>query len=182
MEFIKTDIEGVMILRPQVFKDERGYFFERYSQREFEKYCGPVTFVQDNESRSTAGVIRGLHFQRPPFSQAKLVSCTSGRVLDVAVDLRRGSATYGRHVAVELSDENHLSIFIPRGFAHGYAVLSKQATFIYKCDNYYTPESEGGISVEDRTLGIDWHTDPTKAILSEKDKRHPILAEFDTPF
>lgn len=182
MEVIKTDIDGVVIIEPRIFKDSRGYFFESYSKREFDEKVRPVDFVQDNESCSTYGVMRGLHFQAPPFTQSKLVRCVKGRVLDVAVDIRKGSPTYGRHVAVELSEENHRQFFVPRGFAHGFAVLSDIAVFQYKCDNYYAPQADGGISIQDTTLGIDWRIDPSKAILSEKDLRHPAFAEFDSPF
>ncbi|WP_295730343.1 dTDP-4-dehydrorhamnose 3,5-epimerase [uncultured Muribaculum sp.] len=182
MEFIKTDIDGVVIVEPRIFKDARGYFFESFSRREFEAAVGTVDFVQDNESMSTRGVMRGLHFQRPPFSQAKLVRCVVGAVLDVAVDLRKESSTYGQHVAVELTAENHRQLFIPRGFAHGFAVLSDVAVFQYKCDNYYAPEADGGISIADVSLGIDWRVDPSVAILSEKDMRHPLLKDFDSPF
>lgn len=182
MDCIKTDIEGVVIIEPRIFKDARGYFFESYSKREFDEKVCPVDFVQDNESMSTRGVIRGLHFQRPPYSQAKLVRCVRGRVLDVAVDLRKGSPTYGQHVAAELSEENHRQFFIPRGFAHGFAVLSDIAVFQYKCDNYYHPEADGGISLLDDSLGIDWQTNLAEAILSEKDKKHPLLKDFETPF
>lgn len=182
MEVIKTDIEGVVIIEPRIFKDSRGYFFESYSKREFDKKVCPVDFVQDNESMSAKGVMRGLHFQRPPYTQSKLVRCVRGRVLDVAVDIRKGSPTYGRHVAVELSEDNHRQFFVPRGFAHGFAVLSDIAVFQYKCDNYYHPESDGGISIADESLGIDWLVDPSEAILSEKDTRHPLLCDFDSPF
>ena len=183
MEIIKTEIEGPVILVPKVFIDDRGYFFESYSKRQFEEAVGQtVDFVQDNESRSTKGVMRGLHFQLPPFTQAKLVRCVEGAVLDVAVDLRKGSPTYGRHVAVELTADNHFQFFVPRGFAHGFAVLSDVAVFQYKCDNYYAPQADGGISILDSSLGIDWRIDPAKAILSEKDLRHPYLKDFDTPF
>lgn len=182
MEVIKTDIEGVLILKPKVFEDARGYFFESYSKRIFDKEIGPVDFVQDNESCSVKGVMRGLHFQRPPFTQAKLVRCVRGRVLDVAVDLRKASPTYGKHVSVELTEDNHLEFFIPRGFAHGFAVLSEKAVFQYKCDNYYAPEADGGISILDESLNIDWKLDVNDAILSEKDLHHPILKDFDSPF
>ena len=183
MEIIKTEIEGPVILVPKVFTDDRGYFFESYSKRQFEEAVGQtVDFVQDNESRSTKGVMRGLHFQLPPFTQAKLVRCVEGAVLDVAVDLRKGSPTYGHHVAVELTADNHFQFFVPRGFAHGFAVLSDVAVFQYKCDNYYAPQADGGISILDSSLGIDWRIDPAKAILSEKDLRHPYLKDFDTPF
>lgn len=182
MNVIPTAIEGVVIIEPRVFHDERGYFFESWSQRDFDAAVRSVRFVQDNESMSTRGVIRGLHFQRPPYAQSKLVGCVLGRVLDVAVDIRCGSPTYGRHVAVELSADTHRRLFIPRGFAHGFAVLSDTAVFAYKCDNYYHPEAEGGISIADTSLGIDWHVDPAAAILSAKDTRHPSFAEFDSPF
>lgn len=169
-------------MEPKVFVDARGYFFESYSKRVFDSEVSPVEFVQDNESCSSRGVMRGLHFQRPPYSQAKLVRCVRGRVLDVAVDLRKNSPTYGRHVAVELTEENHLQFFIPRGFAHGFAVLSETAVFQYKCDNYYAPEAEGGISIQDPTLAIDWKMDIHDAILSEKDMHHPLLKDFVSPF
>lgn len=171
-----------MILEPRVFTDPRGYFFESYSKREFDRLVAPVEFVQDNESCSSYGVMRGLHFQRPPHAQAKLVRCVRGRVLDVAIDIRKGSPTYGRHVAVELSEENHRQFFIPRGFAHGFAVLSDTAVFQYKCDNYYCPEADGGISILDQSLGIDWMIQPERAILSDKDTRHLLFRDFDSPF
>lgn len=182
MNVIKTDIEGVVVIEPRVFDDARGYFFESYSKRRFDEAVRPVEFVQDNESMSTRGVIRGLHFQRPPFSQSKLVRCVRGAVLDVVVDIRRGSPTYGSHVAVELTGENRRQLFVPRGFAHGFAVLSDEAVFQYKCDNYYHPESEGGISIADRSLGIDWRINPAEAILSDKDLRNPMLRDFESPF
>lgn len=182
MEVIKTDIEGLLIIEPRVFNDARGYFFESYSQREFEEKVGKVEFVQDNESKSSYGVMRGLHFQRPPYTQAKLVRCVRGAVLDVAVDIRKGSPTYGRHVAVELTEENHRQFFIPKGFAHGFAVLSPEAVFQYKCDEFYHPEADAGISILDDSLGIDWRIPVEKAILSEKDTRHELLKDFDSPF
>lgn len=182
MEVIKTTIEGVVILNPRVFEDARGYFFESFSQRDFEKEVGKVTFVQDNESMSSYGVMRGLHFQRPPFTQSKLVRCVKGTVLDVAVDIRKGSPTYGQHVAVELSEQNHLQFFIPHGFAHGFAVLSETAVFQYKCDNFYAPQADGGISILDTSLDIDWRIPVDRAILSEKDTKHPLLKDFDSPF
>ena len=182
MEIIKTGIEGLLILEPRIFKDVRGYFFESFSQREFEEKVGPVRFVQDNESMSTYGVMRGLHFQRPPYTQSKLVRCVSGRVLDVAVDIRLGSPTYGQHVAVELSAENHRQFFISKGFAHGFAVLSETAVFQYKCDEFYHPEADDGISILDGSLGIDWRIPMDKAILSEKDTRHGMLVDFKSPF
>ena len=182
MEIIKTGIEGLLILEPRIFKDTRGYFFESFSQREFEEKVGPVHFVQDNESMSTYGVMRGLHFQRPPYTQSKLVRCVSGAVLDVAVDLRQGSPTYGQHVAVELTAENHRQFFIPKGFAHGFAVLSETAIFQYKCDEFYHPEADDGISILDKSLGIDWRIPTDKAILSDKDTRHGMLADFQSPF
>lgn len=182
MEIIKTNIDGVVILEPRVFTDSRGYFFESFSERVFENLVGKVDFVQDNESCSSRGVMRGLHFQRPPYAQAKLVRCVRGSVLDVAVDLRQGSPTYGKHVSCLLTEHNHRQFFIPRGFAHGFAVLSDTAVFQYKCDNYYHPEADGGISIIDPSLGIDWRLDLSEAILSEKDKHHPALADFETPF
>ncbi|MBR2459365.1 MAG: dTDP-4-dehydrorhamnose 3,5-epimerase [Bacteroidaceae bacterium] len=182
MNVIETGIEGLLILEPRIFKDSRGYFFESFSQREFEEKVGPVRFVQDNESMSTYGVMRGLHFQRPPYTQSKLVRCVSGRVLDVAVDIRLGSPTYGQHVAVELSAENHRQFFISKGFAHGFAVLSETAVFQYKCDEFYHPEADDGISILDRSLGIDWRIPTDKAILSEKDTRHGMLVDFKSPF
>jgi dTDP-4-dehydrorhamnose 3,5-epimerase len=182
MEVVNTEIEGVVIIEPRVFKDERGYFFESFSQREFEEKVRKINFVQDNESMSSFGVMRGLHFQRPPYTQSKLVRCVKGRVLDVAVDIRKGSPTYGRHVAVELSEDNHLQFFVPRGFAHGFAVLSETAVFQYKCDNFYAPQADGGISILDESLKIDWHIPMEKALLSEKDTKHAMLADFDSPF
>lgn len=182
MEVIKTDIEGVVIIEPRVFKDARGYFFESFSQREFEAKVCKINFVQDNESMSSYGVMRGLHFQRPPFSQSKLVRCVKGKVLDVAVDIRKGSPTYGQHVAVELSEDNHRQFFVPRGFAHGFAVLSETAVFQYKCDNFYAPEADGGISIVDDSLGIDWRIHADERLLSEKDSFHACLKDFDSPF
>ncbi len=182
MEVIKTDIDGVVIIKPRIFTDSRGYFFESYSKKEFDEKVRPIDFVQDNESCSSYGVMRGLHFQRPPFTQSKLVRCVKGAVLDVAVDIRKSSPTYGKHVAVELTEDNHLQFFVPRGFAHGFAVLSDIAVFQYKCDNYYAPQADGGISIQDSSLGIDWRIDPSKAILSEKDLKHAVLADFDSPF
>ena len=182
MEVIQTAIEGLVIIEPKIFKDARGYFFESFSQREFDEKVRKINFVQDNESRSTCGVLRGLHFQRPPHAQSKLVRCVRGAVLDVAVDIRRGSPTYGRHVAVELTEDNHLQLFIPRGFAHGFAVLSEEAVFQYKCDDYYAPEAEDGIAWDDPALGIDWRIPEEKIILSEKDTRHPLLRDFVSPF
>ena len=182
MEVIKTSIEVVVIIEPRIFKDARGYFFESFSQKEFDEKVRPIHFVQDNESKSSYGVMRGLHFQRPPYTQSKLVRCVRGRVLDVAVDIRKGSPTYGQHVAVELSEENHRQFFIPPGFAHGFAVLSETAGCQYKCDNCYTPQAEGGISILDTGLGIDWHLPQEAALLSEKDTRHPRLSDFASPF
>lgn len=182
MEVIRTDIEGIVIIKPRIFTDARGYFFESYSKREFDEKVRPIDFVQDNESCSSYAVMRGLHFQRPPFTQSKLVRCVRGRVLDVAVDIRKGSPTYGQHVAVELTEENHLQFFVPRGFAHGFSVLSETAVFQYKCDEFYNPAADGGISIADEALAIDWHIDPADAILSEKDTGHPLLKDFDSPF
>lgn len=177
MEVIKTAIDGLLIIEPRVFKDERGYFFESYSQRDFDSQVAPVHFVQDNESRSTYGVVRGLHFQKAPYTQAKLVRCTQGRVLDVAVDIRKGSPTFGQHVAVELSSESKRMLFIPKGFAHGFSVLSPYAVFQYKCDEFYHPEADAGFLLTDPSLGIDWGIAAEEMILSEKDKHHPLLCE-----
>lgn len=182
MEVIKTAIEGLVIIEPKVLKDARGYFFESFSQREFEEKVRRINFVQDNESMSSYGVIRGLHFQAPPYTQSKLVRCVKGMVLDVAVDIRKGSPTYGQHVAVELSEYNHRQFFVPRGFAHGFAVLSEIAIFQYKCDNFYAPEADGGINIKDELLGIDWQIPMDKTILSEKDIKHLCLKDFVSPF
>lgn len=182
MEVKKTKIEGVAIIEPKVFKDARGYFFESFSQREFEEKVRKISFVQDNESMSSYGVMRGLHFQCPPFTQSKLVRCVKGRVLDVAVDIRKGSPTYGQHVAVELTEDNHRQFFVPRGFAHGFAVLSETAVFQYKCDNFYAPQADGGISIKDESLNIDWRIPTGDALLSEKDTLHVCLNDFDSPF
>lgn len=206
MNVIKTNIDGVVIIEPRIFEDSRGYFFESFSQREFDEKVRPITFVQDNESKSSYGVMRGLHFQRPPFTQSKLVRCVKGAVLDVAVDIRKGSPTYGQHVSCLLSAHDEegerianelgeavtssilplpsyigLQFFIPKGFAHGFAVLSDVAVFQYKCDEFYHPEADGGISILDDSLGIDWHI-KDKAILSEKDTKHPLLKDFGSPF
>lgn len=213
MNVIKTAIDGVLIIEPRIFEDERGYFFESFSQREFDEKVAPilghtVTFVQDNESKSSYGVMRGLHFQRPPYTQSKLVRCVKGAVLDVAVDIRKGSPTYGQHVecllcahdeegeriAREYENKSRssfltppssivgLQFFVPRGFAHGFAVLSETAVFQYKCDEFYHPEADGGISILDDSLGIDWRIPTDKVILSEKDTKHPLLKDFDSPF
>ena len=182
MNVIKTAIDGVVIIEPRIFEDSRGYFFESFSQREFDEKVRKISFVQDNESKSSYGVMRGLHFQRPPFTQSKLVRCVKGAVLDVAVDIRKASPTYGQHVAVELTEDNHRQLFIPKGFAHGFAVLSETAVFQYKCVEFYHPEADGGISIIDESLGIDWRIPTEKALLSEKDTRHPLLKDFDTPF
>lgn len=182
MEVFPTKIEGVYIIQPKVFKDARGYFFESFSKRDFDNKIGNVNFVQDNQSCSTKGVLRGLHFQKPPFSQAKLVRCVVGKVLDVAVDLRKNSPTYGQYVAVELSEDNHTQFFIPKGFAHGFEVLSDVAVFQYKCDEYYHPEVEGGVDPFDSDLAISWNTPLEVAVISDKDRKHPKLSEFETPF
>lgn len=207
MNVIKTNIDGVLIIEPKVFGDSRGYFFESFSQREFDEKVAPITFVQDNESMSTYGVMRGLHFQRPPFAQTKLVRCVKGAVLDVVVDIRKGSPTYGQHVSCLLCGHDEegiriaqeyessltanrspltgkigLQFFIPKGFAHGFAVLSETAIFQYKCDEFYHPEVDGGISILDNSLGIDWKIPTNKAILSEKDTKHALLKDFDSPF
>ena len=206
MNVIKTEIEGLVIIEPKVFGDARGYFFESFSQREFEEKVRKINFVQDNESMSSYGVMRGLHFQRPPFTQSKLVRCVKGAVLDVAVDIRKGSPTYGQHVAVLLAAHDEegkriaeeyaslhahrsslnvglgLQFFVPRGFAHGFAVLSETAIFQYKCDNFYAPQADGGISILDEDLGINWQIPTDKALLSEKDMKHALLKDFDSPF
>ena len=187
MEVIKTNIAGVLIIEPKVFSDARGYFFESFSQREFDEKVAPIlgnsiNFVQDNESMSSYGVMRGLHFQRPPFTQSKLVRCVRGAVLDVAVDIRKGSPTYGKHVAVELTEDNRRQFFVPRGFAHGFAVLSEKTVFQYKCDEFYHPEADGGLNIVDDSLGIDWHIPTDKALISDKDTKHAVLRDFDSPF
>ena len=177
MEIIETGIEGLVVIEPKVFGDSRGYFFEVFNEREFTEKVGNVRFVQDNESKSRYGVVRGLHFQKGEFAQAKLVRVVSGAVLDVAVDLRPGSPTYGKYHAEELTGENHRMMFIPRGFAHGFSVLSEEVVFQYKCDNLYCPASEGAIAWNDPTLAIDWRIPEEDVILSEKDKHHPFLYE-----
>lgn len=177
MKVIKTDIPEVVIIEPKVFGDHRGYFFESFSERDFAAEVREVRFVQDNESKSCYGVLRGLHFQKPPHAQSKLVRVVKGRVLDVAVDIRRGSPTFGRHVAVELSEENHRQFFIPRGFAHGFVVLSDEAVFQYKCDDFYAPECEGAVAWDDPDLGIDWGIPVEDILLSEKDRKHPRLKD-----
>jgi len=182
MKMTRTDIEGLVVIEPRVFGDSRGYFFESFSQREFEKEVGQVWFVQDNESKSSYGVVRGLHFQKPPHTQSKLVRVVKGRVLDVAVDLRRDSKTYGKYFSVELTEDNHLQLFIPKGFAHGFAVLSDEAVFQYKCDEFYAPESEGAIAWNDPDIGVDWQIPEDKVILSEKDKKHPAFKDLDVLF
>lgn len=183
IEVKKTNIEGVFIIEPKVFGDARGYFLESFNAKEFAEKTGlDIIFVQDNESMSSYGVMRGLHFQNPPYTQSKLVRCVKGAVLDVAVDIRKGSPTYGQHVAVELTEDNHRQFFVPRGFAHGFAVLSETAVFQYKCDEFYHPEVDGGISILDDSLGIDWRIPTEKANLSEKDTKHALLKDFDSPF
>ena len=187
MNIIETPLKGALIIEPKVFNDARGYFFESFSQRDFEAQVAPlignkVQFVQDNESMSSYGVMRGLHFQRPPYTQSKLLRCVRGAVLDVAVDIRKGSPTYGQHVAVELSEENKRQFFITKGFAHGFAVLSEIAVFQYKCDEFYHPEADGGISILGESLGIDWRIPMERALLSDKDTKHPLLKDFETPF
>ena len=184
---IKTEIDGVVIIEPKVFGDARGYFFESFSERDFNEAMTPILghgikFVQDNESMSSYGVMRGLHFQTMPYTQSKLVRCVKGAVLDVAVDIRKGSPTYGQHVAVDLTEDNHRQFFVPRGFAHGFAVLSETAVFQYKCDNFYAPANDGGVSIVDDSLGIDWRIPVEKALLSEKDTKHDLLKDFDSPF
>jgi len=182
MEVIKTDIEGVVIIEPKIFGDSRGYFYESYSQRDFEEKVGRVNFVQDNQSFSHYGVLRGLHFQNPPYTQSKLVRVIHGKVVDVAVDIRKGSPTYGKYVAVELTGENHRQFFIPKGFAHGFVVLSETALFQYKCDEFYHTEAEGAIMWNDPDLAIEWPVKAEDIELSEKDKHHPFLKDFESPF
>ena len=182
MEIIKTNIEGVIIIEPRIFKDDRGYFFESFSQREFEEKVCKTTFVQDNESKSSYGVLRGLHFQKPPFAQSKLVRVIKGAVLDVAVDIRKGSPTFGQYVSVELTGDNHRQFFIPRGFAHGFSVLSEEVIFQYKCDNFYSPQSEGAIAWNDPDLNIDGRIPIEEVVLSEKDSKHPKLKDLQSVF
>lgn len=182
MNLIKTEIDGIVIIEPKIFPDARGYFYESYNKKNFDEKVAKIEFVQDNQSCSSKGVMRGLHFQRPPFAQSKLVRCTHGTIIDVAVDIRKGSPTFGKHVAVELSEDNHREFFIPKGFAHGFAVLSDMAILQYKCDNLYHPECDGGILITDPDLEIDWGIDLSHAILSEKDLNNPRLSEFNSPF
>ena len=182
MKFIETKISDVIIIEPSVFGDARGYFLESYNQNKFKEFIGNVSFVQDNESKSSKGVLRGLHFQKPPFAQAKLVRCIEGKVLDVAVDIRKESKTYGNHIAVELSGENKKQLFVPRGFAHGFVVLSESATFAYKVDNTYAPDHDAGIRWNDKELNIQWDMEDSKVLVSEKDAELPFLSEFESPF
>ena len=182
MNVIHTALEGVVIIEPRIFKDARGYFFESFSQKEFDEKVMPIRFVQDNESMSSYGVMRGLHYQKMPYTQSKLVRCVKGAVLDVAVDIRYGSPTFGQHVAVELTEDNHRQFFIPRGFAHGFAVLSETAVFQYKCDNFYAPQVDAGIQLRDESLGIDWRIPVMEAILSEKDLKQPFLQDAPIDF
>lgn len=182
MNIISTSIEGLLVIEPKVFEDARGYFVETYNEQRYREAGITSLFVQDNQSCSCYGVVRGLHFQRPPFTQAKLVTCTVGRVLDVAVDLRRQSPTYGQWFSVELSADNHRQFFIPRGFAHGFSVLSEKAVFSYKCDNFYHPEADGGILLSDPDIAIDWQVPADRMILSDKDQHHPLLRDLDNPF
>ena len=179
MKVIETGIEGLVIIEPHVFGDQRGYFFESFNLKDFQEQVCKVDFVQDNESKSRRGVVRGLHFQKGEHAQAKLVRVVQGSVLDVAVDIRPGSPTFGRHVAVELTGDNHRQLFLPRGMAHGFSVLSEEAVFQYKCDNFYRPSSEGAIAWDDPVLGIDWRIPAEEVILSEKDCHHPPLSEAD---
>jgi dTDP-4-dehydrorhamnose 3,5-epimerase len=182
MKFIKTAIPDVYIIEPSIFGDHRGYFLESFNLEKFKKNVGVIKFVQDNESKSSKGVLRGLHFQKPPFHQAKLVRCIEGKVIDVAVDIRKGSPTYGKHVAIELSGENKRQLFIPRGFAHGFSVLSETAVFAYKVDNTYAPEFDLGIRYDDKELNIDWGLTTAEIQLSEKDKNLSFFKDFETPF
>lgn len=175
MKITETQIEGVYIIEPQIFGDHRGYFIESFNQKKLPQSLQKIQFIQDNESKSSYGVLRGLHFQVPPYSQSKLVRVVEGKVLDVAVDIRKGSPTFGKHVAVELSGENKKQLFVPRGFAHGFVVLSETATFSYKCDNYYSPEHDRGVLFNDPELSIDWNIDIEKCVLSDKDKKQPLL-------
>lgn len=182
MNIIKTSIDQIVIIEPQIYSDSRGYFFESFNQKEFEEKICKTTFVQDNESKSSFGVLRGLHFQKPPFAQSKLVRVVKGSVLDVAVDIRTGSPTFGQHVSIELTEDNHRQFFIPRGFAHGFSVLSEEVIFQYKCDNLYAPQYEGAIAWDDPDLGIDWRIPKDMVLLSEKDKTHPRLKEVEWLF
>lgn len=182
MEIKKTNIEGVVIIAPTIYKDDNGFTYEEWNQKEFNEKVTPIEFVQDNESKSEYGVVRGLHFQKGDSAQAKLVRVTDGKILDIAVDIRKGSPTYGQHVAVELSRENKEMLFLPKGFAHGFITLSEIAVVQYKCDNYYDPSSEGGISFLDPALGIVWPIEADKILLSEKDKKHPELKDFESSF
>lgn len=183
MNVIRTAIEGVCIIEPRIFGDVRGYFFESFNAKDFQEQVGvDISFVQDNESKSSYGVVRGLHFQKPPYTQSKLVRVVKGAVLDVAVDLRKGSPTYGQHVSVELTAENHRQFFVPQGFAHGFSVLSEEAVFQYKCDNFYAPQSEGALAWDDPDLNVDWRIPADKVLLSDKDRNHPRFAEFVSPF
>ena len=182
MKFIKTAIPDLYIIEPSVFGDHRGYFLESFNLQKFEENIGRIKFVQDNESRSSRGVLRGLHFQKPPFNQAKLVRCIEGRVMDIAVDIRKGSPTFGKHVAVELSGDNKRQLFVPRGFAHGFSVLSETAVFAYKVDNTYTPASDSGIKYDDNDLNINWGLTENEIQLSEKDTNLPAFKDLNTPF
>ncbi len=182
MNIIKIEIEGVVILEPRVFNDDRGYFMESFSKKFFDAEVCKTEFVQDNESKSSFGVLRGLHFQKPPYAQSKLVRVVKGKVLDVAVDIRKGSPTFGKHVAVELTEENKRQFFVPRGFAHGFVVLSEEVIFQYKCDNFYAPQHEGAIAWDDPNLNIDWMISPDKINLSDKDKKHPLLSDAEWLF
>ena len=182
MKFIKTAIPDVYIIEPSVFGDDRGYFLESFNLEKFEEYIYPIKFVQDNESKSSKGVLRGLHFQKPPFNQAKLVRCIEGRVIDVAVDIRKGSPTYGKHVAIELTGENKRQLFVPRGFAHGFSVLSDTAVFAYKVDNTYAPKFDAGIRWNDKKLNIQWGLEESEVLVSAKDAELPFLSEFESPF
>ena len=182
MKFVNTPIEGLIIIEPTVFEDDRGYFLESYNKKKLEEAIGKISFVQDNESKSSKGVLRGLHFQKPPYAQAKLVRCIEGKVLDVAVDIREGSETFGQHVTVELTGENKKQVFIPRGFAHGFLVLSESAIFAYKVDNSYAPTHDVGIRWDDSLLDIQWGVSESEVLVSEKDAKLPFFSEFETPF
>lgn len=182
MNVITTDLIGVYVLEPKKYSDSRGYFMESYNKQLLKEYIGDINFVQDNESKSSYGVVRGLHFQKPPYAQAKLVRVVQGKVLDVIVDIRKGSPTFGQHFSIELSAENHRQLFVPRGFAHGFSVLSDEVIFQYKCDNYYQPSSEGAVLWNDSELNIDWRVNNDHIVLSDKDRDNSPFAELNSPF
>ena len=183
MNVIKTEIEGLLILEPKIFGDSRGYFYESYNKQRFEEVTGlNINFVQDNQSKSCYGVLRGLHFQTPPYAQSKLVRCVKGQILDISVDIRKSSPTFGKYIAVELNENNHRQLFIPHGFAHGFVVLSDEAIFQYKCDNFYHKESEGAVAWNDPEININWTIPFDDVILSDKDKVNPLLKDAEWLF